>query len=84
LLQLASLETKASPALLAAHPLPHPTHPPTAAHDDAQHDRTAHGDTHGDRGDTVVGDHHLANGLVYADHRTNLPPGWYVPVAYTH
>ena len=25
-----------------------------------------------------------AGGLVYAEHRTNLPPGWYVPVAYNH
>ena len=52
-----------------------------AAHNGSAHASAAH---NGDRDDTVINDHHLPNGLVYADHRANLPPGWYVPVAYTH
>jgi len=62
-----------------------------AAHSEGTHSGDAHSDAHGgstahsgDRDDTVISDHHLPNGLVYADHRANLPPGWYVPVAYTH
>ncbi len=82
--QLASVEA------VETHPAPHPVpHPSTvaAAHSDphpAHADARAHTDARGELGDTVVSDRHLPNGLIYADHRTNLPPGWYVPVAYTH
>ncbi len=31
----------------------------------------------------VPADAHPANGLVHTDRRSNLPPGWYVPVAYS-